>query len=79
MRAPLSGNPQERSEGRSLAWPGSAKRIPETEILAVVNELESRDRNRLRQLAEALRTDEVSTLMWLIEGSFRPSLTPAVS
>ncbi len=58
------------AQRRSLNWPGAARPIPEEDIIAVVDGLDSETSGRLREIAHGFSIDEVSILIWLIEGSF---------
>ena len=56
-----------RSKEKSLTQKGSGTRLPEEELLAVIEGFDPETRRRLRQLAKGLRLDEVSALAWLNE------------
>lgn len=63
--------PAHRAHRTSLNWPGATKSIADDELLSVLWDLEPKTRRNLAELARALGRSEVSTLVWLMESSFR--------
>ncbi len=56
-----------RSEEKLLTQKGSGTRLPEEELLAVIEGFYPETRRRLRQLAKGLGLHEISVLAWLNE------------